>query len=539
MQSRHKWVYAFTILASSLGFGATVTGVVKGPDGAPFRAAFVQAQSSKTRISVYVLSDDQGRYRVENLPAGEYRVQVRATGYRSTPKTGLTLTAQQNSSLDFDLAKSPVRWSDLNFYQGLKLLPAGKGKEVLTRDCSVCHMFQNKMATALRDQEGWRDRIQYMQTAMRASIQDRLSEADATALAAYLASVWGPEATVPKSPEDVPGYKETLRSPGSESLNIVYVEYDMPGPNRMPFSAAPDKEGNIWIPNFGVVNKVTRLDPQTGESQDFPVPSSVPTLIHSATPGPDGGVWIAEQGTNKVGRIDPKTGKVDEYQDPYLPGQEGMMEGGQKHTVRFDKDGNIWSSGTPLTRLDLKTKKFTQYKETGFAYDVFDDKNGDIWFTIMGAGKIGKVDAKTLKLTSWSVPTPNSRPRRIVVDKNGIAWAGLFGSGKILRFDPATSAFKEYPLPGPNVAPYGLGLDADDNVWYSSFNLDTLGRLETATGKIIEYPFPHSENTVREFFRDSRGRVWYGSPSNNKVGYFYFAGKPPAANPQVTLNQSR
>jgi virginiamycin B lyase len=125
------------------------------------------------------------------------------------------------------------------------------------------------------------------------------------------------------------------------------------------------------------------------------------------------------------------------------------------------------------------------------------------------------------------------------VDKNGIAWAGLFGSGKILRFDPATSAFKEYPLPGPNVAPYGLGLDADDNVWYSSFNLDTLGRLETATGKVTEYPFPHSENTIREFFRDSRGRVWYGSPSNNKVGYFYFAGKPPAASPQVTLNQSR
>jgi hypothetical protein len=33
-------------------------------------------------------------------------------------------------------------------------------------------------------------------------------------------------------------------------MNIVYVEYDLPGPNRMPWSAAPDKEGNVWMPYY-------------------------------------------------------------------------------------------------------------------------------------------------------------------------------------------------------------------------------------------------------------------------------------------------
>jgi hypothetical protein len=42
---------------------------------------------------------------------------------------------------------------------------------------------------------------------------------------------------------------------------------------------------------------------------------------------------------------------------------------------------------------------------------------------------------------------------------------------------------------------------------------------------VIEYPFPHFENCAREFFRDSEGRMWYGSSPNNKVGYFYLAGK--------------
>ena len=73
------------ILFSSSAFAATVTGTVKGPDGAPFEGAFVQAVNAKTKISVSVLSDKQGRYRVENLPAGEYQVRVRAVGFTTDP----------------------------------------------------------------------------------------------------------------------------------------------------------------------------------------------------------------------------------------------------------------------------------------------------------------------------------------------------------------------------------------------------------------------------------------------------------------------
>jgi len=59
--------------------------------------------------------------------------------------------------------------------------------------------------------------------------------------------------------------------------------------------------------------------------------------------------------------------------------------------------------------------------------------------------------------------------------------------------------------------------------------MDVIGRFDTKTGKVIEYPFPHAELAMREFFRDSQGRMWYGTPPNNKVGYFYLAGKSGAA----------
>src|SRR6266699_1298012 len=114
-------VVAFAILAivfSSLVQAATVTGNVKGPDATPFEGAFVQAINAKTHISVSVLTDKQGRYRVENLPPGEYQVRIRAVGFAADPRSAVNLTADQNVSFEFALQKSTVRWSDLNSYQG-------------------------------------------------------------------------------------------------------------------------------------------------------------------------------------------------------------------------------------------------------------------------------------------------------------------------------------------------------------------------------------------------------------------------------------
>ncbi len=156
--------------------------------------------------------------------------------------------------------------------------------------------------------------MEYMRTAMHYGLA-RFTDEDASEVASYLTSLFGPDSVLPKSPADMPGYKDTVRPFSADSLNIVYVEYDMPGPSRMPFSAAPDKNGYVWIPNFGVANKITRLDTKTGAMQDFPVPNMGPAAIHSAVAAPDGSVWLTESATDKIGRWDPDTQQITEYQD--------------------------------------------------------------------------------------------------------------------------------------------------------------------------------------------------------------------------------
>ena len=527
----HRKVAALIVLLLLAGLAsraATITGAVNGVDGAPFQGAFVEAQNTKTKITVIVLSDAKGRYKIPDLAAGDYRVQIKATGYRADPRPGVSLAENQNASLDFSLQKAPVRWNEISQYQATQLWPAAKGKDLLFAHCNICHQFQSRIASVRRDLDGWRDRVAYMREAMRFSVflGPNFSDQDAEEVATYLNSLFGPDSVLPKSPEEMPGYAKTLRPFSSEAMNIVFVEYDMPGPSRMPFSAAPDKNGYLWIPDFGVANKITRLDPKTGEMKDFSIPNIGTGGVHSAVPAPDGSVWIAEQGPNKIGRWDPVTEKITEYQDAYVPGKEGIEDGGSKHTVRIDPSGRVWASGVPLTMFDPETQKFTKLDSGGgYIYDVKPDKNGDVWFTNIFTGKIGKVDGKTLKVSMWALPTPNAYPRRMEIGSDGMIYSGEFLGGKIARFDPKTQAFKEFPLPGPDPSPYGLGFDADGYLWYDSHNMDRLGRFDPRTGQVIEYPFPHAEPAIREFFRDAQGRMWYGTSPNNKVGYFYLEGK--------------
>ena len=55
----------------------------------------------------------------------------------------------------------------------------------------------------------------------------------------YVNQLFGENSTLPKSPADLPQYQSEVRPFSDEALKIVYVEYDMPGPNRMPWSAHP------------------------------------------------------------------------------------------------------------------------------------------------------------------------------------------------------------------------------------------------------------------------------------------------------------
>jgi virginiamycin B lyase len=529
------WLSALLVgpLLASTAHGATVTGTVKGPDGAAFRGAFIQAQHAATKVTTSVLSDKDGRYRIENLAAGSYQLRVRAIGYDANPRNGLNLAAEQTASQDFTLAAGKVRWADLSQHQGTELFPdvlgnqVLKGKDILVGRCFACHGFQSRMASFKRDENGWRDRVNYMRGTMHFFLDSAqpFTDQNADDVTSYINLLFGENSILPDSPADIPAYKNLVRSFGDEAMKIVYVQYELPGRNRFAWSAVPARDGSFVVPYYGTANRIARLDPKTAAVEEYRVPELGTAAIHSAVPAPDGSIWLTQQGTNKLGRWDPKTKTVSEFQDTYLAGKEGVTAGGAKHTVRVDAQGRVWSTGTPLTMFDPKTGKYTHITEVPRVYGLALDKDGNCWFAEnIENGQIGKVDAKTLKVTKWSPPTKDGRPRRIQIGDDGTVWFAEFRSGKIAQFEPKSEKFREYTLPGPDATPYALGIGREGTVWYSSEDLDVIGALNPTTGKVTEYPIPFAENTMREFFREDQGRMWFGSPANNTVGYFYLAG---------------
>jgi iron complex outermembrane receptor protein len=74
---------------------AALTGTVLDPRGVPLPGAAVTIRNEATNATQKVASDAQGKYSFANLPAGKYTVQVDASGFNTSQKTGVQLAVGQ------------------------------------------------------------------------------------------------------------------------------------------------------------------------------------------------------------------------------------------------------------------------------------------------------------------------------------------------------------------------------------------------------------------------------------------------------------
>ncbi|HXR99329.1 MAG TPA: carboxypeptidase regulatory-like domain-containing protein [Pyrinomonadaceae bacterium] len=82
---------------------ATLTGSVTDPNGATVAGATVKATNIGTNISYDTQSTDAGLYRFPTLPVGVYRINVEATGFKSSQIDNVTLTVAQTVTQDVKL----------------------------------------------------------------------------------------------------------------------------------------------------------------------------------------------------------------------------------------------------------------------------------------------------------------------------------------------------------------------------------------------------------------------------------------------------
>ena len=78
----------------------SLQGVVKNSSGAPVAGAFVKMKNDERRLTFMVISQDQGRYSINNLPAGKYVVQGIGGDYQSKPSAPVDVAVGRPASAD-------------------------------------------------------------------------------------------------------------------------------------------------------------------------------------------------------------------------------------------------------------------------------------------------------------------------------------------------------------------------------------------------------------------------------------------------------
>ena len=184
-----------------------------GPDGTAFRGAFVQARNAKTKITVSVLSDNAGplpRSRTCRPATTGCRSRARLQG-RPEERHHAHRRSERSRRIS-PCRRAIVRWSDISMYQGKKLLPEARGKDLLFTHCMACHGFESPHGRGdARRGRLARPRQLHDATPWASSSCDRsfgFTDQKAEDIVYYINHVFGEDSMLPKSPADLPQYKD-------------------------------------------------------------------------------------------------------------------------------------------------------------------------------------------------------------------------------------------------------------------------------------------------------------------------------------------
>lgn len=255
--------------------------------------------------------------------------------------------------------------------------------------------------------------------------------------------------------------------------------------------------------------------------------------------------------------------------------------GAPAQNIAVDETGRAWFTLPSVDKLAAVTAEgvITYYPTDagimplgGYPYDVAAEGN-NIWFTLLLANQIGKLDTTTNTFTFYPIPTADSEPTGISVG-GGYIWFVERQGDKLGRLNPADGTITEFynwvvdsrnpvdmkdaeledvawasdavwitgpkfknqvaayvevqdrfiPSPaGTGASPMQLFVDGSGNIWVTFTGFGKIGRSAINTLGVWDfYDLPvGSHGPVGLFVSESNNqrRVWYTRPGSDRVGF--------------------
>jgi streptogramin lyase len=516
---------------------AALTGRVTSAVEGRMEGVVVSARRAGSTITVSVVSDSQGQYRFPagRLEPGHYSLSIRAVGYDLDGEGGVEISPQKTATADLKLRKTRDLASQLTNAEWLASFPGTDEQKASIRGCTHCHTLE-VVARSHHDADGFMPVLQRMSNYPALAFplmpqilpvqrqgpgEDPLEKRQAARqkMADYLCSI-----NLSSAKEWGYSFK-TLPRPTGRATQVIMTEYDLPQPTRQPHDVIVDSHGMVWYDSFGE-QILGKLDPRTGKTKEYRLPISkpgAPTGSLDLQFDEEGNIWIANQFQAAVLKFNPKTEKFQTWvMPPDL--NRAYVQITEVSPGHHNVDAKVWidDAGTwYIHRLDLATGKWETFEPFKVPrpniYDVISDAQNNAYFTVYGREHIGRIDAKTGKITLYQTPTPHSAPRRGMMDSQGRLWFGENRGDRIGMFDTKTERFQEWAPPTPGNYPYDATVDKNGEVWAGGEYNDRVLRLDPRTGQFTEYLLPRETNIRRVFVDNSTTPVTFWVGNNHKA----------------------
>jgi len=506
-----------------------IGGVVTGPSG-PEAGVWVIAETTDlgTKMAKMVVTDDQGRYVIPDLPKAKYKVWVRGYGLVDSAK----VDSEPGKQLNLTAVKAPDEKAAAEYYPAIYWYamiqppaeasfpgtgPTGNGVNpniksqgqyldiAKTNGCVTCHQLGNKATRTIpaalgnfaNGHEAWTRRIQSGQASTNmVNTIDRMG----TQAALKMFGDWTDRVAKGELPSSKP------QRPTGVERNAVVTVWDWSNPKAYLHDATVSDKRNPTVNANGLIFGATE-----NSTDKVPVFDPVKNVAYEV----------------KLPVRDPKTPSESEVPmfaaSPYF-GDEKIWDGQTSpHSLYFDEKSRVWfaarirpaanpdfckkgsdhpsakvfpleTSGRQITMYDPKTEKFVMVNtcfpthHVQFGYDA----NNTLWASAGGpaSGAAGWINVKMLEETGDEVKSQGWTP--FILDTNG--------NGKRDEYTEPNQPFDPNKDRRVNVAFYGASPSRDGTVWGTSLafpgyvvHLDpTKGGnpSETSLAEIYEIPAP-------------------------------------------------
>jgi len=518
--------------------------VVNSNGGKPEAGVWVIAETKSLQVPFrkIVVTDDQGRFLVPDLPDGAYELWVRGYGLKDSER--VKASRGDNAKLQVSNAATPQEaakiypasyWTSLIHPPAKEQLPARfVSQEHWLADfragCNQCHQLGMPTMRGFTDAKVW-DTFINLNPGMKRNAERLGRELLVATLVDWTKRIKAGE--VPPAPPRPMGLER----------NFVVTEWDWGAkesffhdvtstdkrnptlyPNGKVYGADRTGGGRLWVldPTKNTV-EVLQVQPRNSSGYDAKV-----DYYH----GPDAAEFAGDAAVTAKSRgwmASPHNPMFDDQGRIWMtvpirpPGVEnnpkwtpGTIATETNDPAELEAGAQIMMSRNHAMQLgyyDTKTNKFVGVDTPYSTHHLQLDWQGRVW---TDGDVLGMLDTTKIDLNNPEANEANAEKAWLRFDKqtkkvvpstgyavaispvNGTVWLPVSqangNQNKVWMLDPKTREMQDYPLPLPLRFSHGIDFSTDGVVWFSAGS-GHLGRVDPKTGKFSYWELPGAKFT--------------------------------------------